>query len=123
MKMNMKSNTIIDAKNKKLGRIASEIALVLRGKTDADYLPNRTALPKVIVKNVDEIAFSEKRLKETVFARYSGYPSGRKLKSAWEVAQKDKREVLKHAVFGMLAKNRLKKFMIKNLTMYHGENR
>ena len=119
----MKKEIIIDAKNKKLGRIASEIAKALRGKTEADFLPERTAMPKVIVKNADEISFSEKKLKESFHARYSGYPGGRKETSAFLVAEKDKREVLKHAVVGMLPRNRLKKTMIKNLIIYHGEDR
>lgn len=119
----MKNEIVIDAKNKKLGRAASEIAVALRGKTDPDFLPSQTSFSKVIVKNVDSIAFSEKRLKETAFANYSGYPSGRKLKNAWEMAQKDKCEVLRRAIFGMLAKNRLKKLMIKNLILRHGEDK
>ncbi|MDO8522769.1 MAG: 50S ribosomal protein L13 [bacterium] len=119
----MKTEIIMDAKNKKLGRLASEVAKALRGKTDADYLPNRTTFPKIIVKNVDKIEFSEAKLKDTFFQRYSGYPGGRKVFSAWELAQKDKREVLKHAIWGMLHKNRLKKEMIKNLTLYHGEDK
>ncbi|OGF63242.1 50S ribosomal protein L13 [Candidatus Giovannonibacteria bacterium RIFCSPLOWO2_01_FULL_44_40] len=119
----MKREIIIDAANKKLGRVASNIALALRGKTDADFLPHRTVLPKVIVKNVDKINFSEKRLKNSFYARYSGYPSGRKTISALEVAKKDKREVLRRAISGMLPRNRLKKGMIKNLIIYHGEDR
>ena len=84
-------------------------------------MPNRTELPKVIVKNVDEIEFSEKKLREEHFWRYSGYPSGMKLKKVGDVATKDKRDVLKHAIVGMLASNRLKKTMLKNLTLKHAD--
>lgn len=123
----MKKEITIDAKNKKLGRLASQAAIALRGKTSAAFLPHGTVLPKVIVKNVDAIDFSEKKLKEKKFWRYSGYPGGRKVKSAWEVARKNSAgwriEVFKHAVFGMLPRNRLKKIMVKNLTLHHGENR
>lgn len=119
----MAKEIIIDAKNKKLGRLASEVAKALRGKTDAGFLPHSLDLPKVMVKNADEVAFSEKKLKEKEYWTYSGYPGGRKVKTAWEVAQKDKREVLRRAVSGMLAKNRLKKIMIKNLILLHGEDR
>jgi len=114
---------IIDAKNKKMGRLASEAAKALRGKTSAAFLPNSQNLPKVIVKNADEIDFSEKKLKESFFARYSGYPGGRRVKSAFVVAQKDKREVLKKAILGMLPKNKLRKIMIKNLILKHGEDK
>ena len=119
----MKKEIVIDAKNKKLGRVASEIAKALRGKTEADFLPNRTTTPKVIVKNADVINFSEKKLKGAFHARYSGYPGGRKVTSAFLVARKDKREVLRHAILGMLPRNRLKKNMVKNLIIYHGEDR
>lgn len=117
----MKKEIVIDAKNKRLGRVASKIARALRGKTEADFLPNRTVLPKVFVKNGDLVDISEKKLKESEHARYSGYPSGRKVSSAWEVAKKDKRLVFRHAVLGMLPHNRLRKIMIKNLIIYHGE--
>ena len=116
----MSKEIIIDAKNKQLGRLASEVAKALRGKTDAGFVPNSQDLPKVFVTNVNEINFSEKKLKEKEFARYSGYPSGRKVKTAWEVAKTDKREVLRHAVLGMLPRNRLKKLMVKNLIIKNG---
>jgi large subunit ribosomal protein L13 len=119
----MKKEITIDAKNKKLGRLASEVAKTLRGKTEADFLPNRTTFPMVTVKNVDEIEFNEAKMKNTFFQRYSGYPGGRKVFSAWDVAQKDKRDVLKHAVWGMLHKNRLKKEIIKNLILLHGNDK
>ena len=113
----------LDAKNKKPGRFASEVAYALRGKTSANFLPNSKNFPKVTVKNVDDADFSEKKLKESFFSRYSGYPSGRNVKSAFVVAQKDKREVLKKAILGMLPKNKLRKIMIKNLILKHGEDK
>jgi len=119
----MKQEITIDAKDKKLGRLASQVAKALRGKTEADFLPNRTTSPKVTVKNVDLIEFSENKFKNTFFQRYSGYPGGRKVFSAWEVWQKDPREVLLHAVHGMIHKNRLKKGMLKNLILKHGEDK
>ena len=117
----MKKQITIDAKNKKLGRLASEAALALRGKTEADFLPYVKDLPRVTIKNVDLIAFSEKRLKESDFLRYSGYPGGLKKKTAFKVAESDKREVLRHAINGMLPKNKLRKVMLKNLTLEHGD--
>lgn len=116
----MKSEIIINAENKKIGRLASEVAMALRGKTEADFLPHRTVFPKVIVQNIDSLDFSERKLKEKFFWRYSGYPGGRKEISAHEVAKKDKREVLRHAILGMLPKNRLARKMIKNLDLRRG---
>lgn len=119
----MKSEIVIDATNKKLGRLASQVASSLRGKTESDYLPHKTTFPKVIIKNISKLNWSEKRLKNSVFSTYSGYPGGRKTKSAWEVYQKDPREVFRHAVFGMLPKNKLKAKMIKNLILFNGNEK
>src|SRR3989344_8936729 len=104
----MKKEIIIDATDKKLGRLASEVASSLRGKTDPDYLPNRTTFSRVTVKNVDAMSLSEKKLKETIFTRYSGYPGGLHKKTAHAVASKDKRDLLYRAVSGMLKSNRIK---------------
>lgn len=112
---------VFDAKDQILGRFASRVALALRGKTKANFLPSRTRLPRVLVKNVSSLRFNEQRLKASAFWRYSGYPSGRHEKTAWEVAQKNPLEVLRHAVWGMLPKNKLRSRLIKNLIMYHGD--
>ena len=117
----MKKEIIIDATNKKLGRLASEVAKTLRGKTEADFLPNRTEFPHVTVKNVDAMSLSEKKLKETFFGSYSGYPGGRSVKSASSVAAHDKRDLLLRAVSGMLKNNRIKDPILKGLTLYHGD--
>jgi len=111
---------IIDAKGKKLGRVASEAALALRGKTSADFLPNRVSFPRVFIKNIDDLNLSQEKLKKTFFVKYSGYPGGQKIKSAHSV---DKNELLKKAILGMLKRNKLKSKMIKNLILYHGESR
>lgn len=117
----MKKEITIDAKNGKLGRIASKIAVALRGKTDADFLPHKVEFPLVYVKNVDQMDLSENKLKKTFSVRYSGYPGGLKHTSAFLVAQKDKRDLLKLAVWGMIKNTRLKKRMLKNLILIHGD--
>jgi large subunit ribosomal protein L13 len=117
----MKKEIIIDAKGQKLGRVASRVAFALRGKTDPDFLPHRVAFPKVYVKNIDELDLSTKKLKETFFIRFSGYPSGDKHVRAYDIAQRDKRELFRRAVLGMLHRNRLRDQMIKNLILYHGD--
>lgn len=111
---------IIDAAKQKLGRVASEIAKTLRGKTTADFLPNRTTFPQVVVINSDTLDVSERRLQKTMFSRYSGYPGGKKNFSALDVAQKSMPELLRRAVWGMLPKNKLRSQMIKNLVIFHG---
>lgn len=121
--MSKEKEIVIDAKDKKLGRIASEVALALRGKTSVDFLPNRISFPKVFIKNVDELDLSENKLKKTFFVRYSGYPGGQKIRSAHDVFQKSKSDLLKKAIYGMIRRNRLKSKMIKNLILYHGEQK
>ncbi len=119
----MKKEIIIDAKGQKLGRVASQIAFSLRGKTEADFQPNRKEFPMVIVKNVDSIDFSQKKLKAEFFKTYSGYPGGLKERRTKEIAARDPREVLKHAIRGMIKRNRLKDHMIKNIHLYHGNEK
>lgn len=114
---------IIDAGKQKLGRVASEIAKSLRGKTTPDFMPNRTTFPKVTVKNVDKIDTNMRRLGKTTFSTYSGYPGGRKVHSMLELAEKDMCELVRHTVWGMLPKNKQRSVMIKNLILYHGDDK
>lgn len=105
-----------DAKDKKLGRLASELAVVLMGKDEPEYAANKVAAVKVLVKNVSLLNITEKKMSEKIYDSYSGYPGGRK-----EVAMKKLIEkkgytpVLENAVFGMLPKNKLRALMMKNL--------
>ncbi|MEK7559984.1 MAG: 50S ribosomal protein L13 [Patescibacteria group bacterium] len=121
--MDTKKEIFIDAKGKKLGRVASEAAFALRGKTSADFLPHRISFPKVFIKNVDGLNLSEQKLKKTFFVRYSGYPGGQKIKSASNIAEVSKTALLKKAILGMIRRNKLKSKMIKNLTLYHGDQK
>src|SRR3989338_9174408 len=113
----MATEIIIDAQKQKLGRVASEAAKSLRGKTTADFAPNSTIFPKVIVKNVDAIDINVRRLKQETFSRYSGYPGGRRETSMHDVAKEDMTELVRRAVWGMLPKNRQRSKMIKSLIL------
>ncbi len=106
----------IDAKNKKLGRLASEIAKILMGKDEPDFAPNKVADVEVEVSNVDELDISSKKLEQETHERYSGYPGGRKVLSWKEVAErKGYKALLFEAVKGMLPKNKLQSKRLKNL--------
>lgn len=105
----------IDAKNQKLGRLASKIALILQGKNKASFSPEKEGEEEVIVKNVDKISIDKKKLENKVYWRHSGYPGGLKKITLKELFEKDPREVLKRAVWGMLPKNKLRKRRIKKL--------
>ena len=105
----------IDAKNKPLGRLASEIALILQGKKRADYAPNRVSGDKVYVKNCAEIAITGKKLTQKVYYRHTGYVGHLKELTLEQKLAKDPREVLRRAVRKMLPRNFLTQKRIKNM--------
>ncbi len=109
-------NYTIDATGKKIGRLASEIASILMGKKDSSFARNKVVDAKIAVSNASKISVTEKKSKETTFARYSGYPGGLKIETLEQLKnKKGLGEVLKKAVYGMLPKNKLRRVMIKNL--------
>lgn len=106
----------IDAKGKKPGRIATEIAVLLMGKNRTDFA--RNIIPEVEVEVLDASAMSldTKKLTDKKYHRHSLYPGGLKIESMEQViAQKGAKEVLRRAVYGMLPKNKLRPRMMKNL--------
>jgi large subunit ribosomal protein L13 len=106
----------IDAQGKKLGRVASEIAILLMGKKSLDFARNKVADVKVNVINVSQIDVSLKKLNDKRYKTFSGYPSGLKIKSAEEVIKiHGHGGLLKNAVKGMLPGNKLRNRMLKNL--------
>jgi len=106
----------INIAGKKLGRVASEIAMKLMGKDTPAYTPNKVANVKVTVEGVDKMELSDKKLGEKEYQRYSGYPGGRKVFTMADVvAQHGAAEVLRKAVYGMLPANKLRKGAMKNL--------
>ena len=109
----------IDATNQSLGRLASRIAVVLRGKASPDYQPNALPKEKIVVTNVGKIKFTGKKFDQKKYYHYSGYPGGMKTRSLNEVFNKDPKRVLWMAVYRMLAKNRLRDKIIKNLQMHN----
>lgn len=106
---------IIDAKNKRLGRLASEIAVILQGKKNPDYEPRLSGSDRVIVKNADKITLSGKKFKQKVYYHHTGYIGHLKEKKFAEVFAKNPAWVLHHAVRLMLPKNRLRVKRLKRL--------
>lgn len=112
----MKRNThTIDATDKALGRLATEIVVLLRGKHKPDFVPNKDAGDFVIVKNISKIKFTGRKLEQKKYFHHSGYLGGLKEISLKNFFEKNPAEVLKKAVLGMLPKNKLKAEMIKRL--------
>jgi large subunit ribosomal protein L13 len=105
----------IDAKNKVLGRLASDISLMLQGKKSAAYKRNAVSEDKVYVKNVDDLVFTGNKLIGKVYRNHTGYVGHVKEARLEEKMAKNPRWVLQHAVRKMLPRNFLTQKRIKNL--------
>jgi len=106
----------IDAQDKKLGRVASEAALLLRGKTTPDYKANIAPKVKVNIVNASKLDLSEKKRKGKIYTRYTGYPGGLREETLEKIiAKKGYEEAVRKAIYGMLPANKLRKGMLKNL--------
>lgn len=106
----------LDATNKKPGRLATEVAVLLMGKNRADYARNSIPEVEVEVTNAGKMSFEENKLRQKTYARHSGYPGSLKQPSQQQVLEKKGgREVLRKAVSGMLPKNKLRPRMLKHL--------
>ncbi len=111
-------NYTIDATEKSLGRLASEAAALLIGKNTTDFARNVLSGNTVTVINAGKLKVSEKKMKEKFYTRYSGYPGGLKeLSLAHVVEKKGYKEAVTIAIKGMLPDNKLKKGMMKALTV------
>lgn len=110
-----KKEYTIDAKGKRLGKVATEAAHVLLGKDEPDFAKNVVAQVTVKITNVSQLDISEKRGEEE-FQSYSGYPSGRKVETLSHLAgRRGYSEVMRRVVGGMLPKNKLHKLRMHNL--------
>lgn len=109
---------LFDAKNKILGRLATELALVLSGKDKIDYAPYLDRGDYAVVINAKNIKFSGKKETKKEYFRHSGYPGGLRVKTATQIRSQRPELLLRHAVEGMLPKNKLARLMIKKLYIY-----
>lgn len=112
--MNRQTHTI-DVTGKVLGRIATEIVILLRGKQKPDFVPYKDMGDIVIIKNIKKIKITGKKIEKKIYYRYSGYPGGLKEIPLKRLFKTKPEEVLKMAVFGMLPKNKLRAKQIKRL--------
>ncbi|MCK4454033.1 50S ribosomal protein L13 [Candidatus Parcubacteria bacterium] len=112
----MERNThTIDATDKVLGRLATQIAVLLRGKHKPDFVPYKDMGDFVVVKNVDKIKITGKKMEQKVYYHHSGFLGGLKETPLKKLLKEKPEEVLKKAVFGMLPKNKLRSKIIKRL--------
>jgi len=109
---------VVDAEGKTLGRLAAEIAKILRGKHKPIYTPHVDTGDYVIVVNADKVRVTGKRLDQKIYYRHSGYIGGLKAVSLRRMLETHPERVIEHAVKGMLPKNRLGRKMYKKLKVY-----
>jgi large subunit ribosomal protein L13 len=111
---------LVDVDNKVLGRVATEIANVLRGKNKPTFTPSVDTGDFVIVVNAEKIALTGKKFADKTYYSHSSYPGGLKEISAAKLIEKKPEELIKKAVKGMLPKNKLARHMLKKLKIYSG---
>lgn len=107
----------IDAKNKKLGRLASEIALLLQGKNASAFEGRRAGEGRVVVKNVAHVVVSGRKAERKIYYRHTGYMGHLKERKYKDIFTKNPAWVLRHAVRGMLPKNSLRDKRLKRLVI------
>ena len=110
---------IVDAEGQVLGRMASKVAKVLRGKYKTNFTPHADCGDYVIVVNAAKIIMTGKKMKEREIFTYTGYPGGQKRVSPSSMMDKDGTSVVRHAIKGMLPKNKLGAKLFRNLYVYN----
>lgn len=113
---------LFDVKGKILGRVSTEIAQILMGKGKPYFAKNLDCGDYVVVINAKEIKVTGNKEVGKVYTRFSGYPGGLKKRRLEEIREKDSREIISHAVSGMLPKNKLRASMLKRLYVFEDEN-
>jgi large subunit ribosomal protein L13 len=111
---------VVDAEGKHLGRLATEIVRVLRGKNKPHYTPHVDVGDFVVVVNADRVVVTGKKAEQRVYRRHSGYPGGMKETSYEQMLGRKPTEVLRKAVYGMMPKTRLARKQFKKLKIYAG---
>jgi large subunit ribosomal protein L13 len=111
---------VVDAEGQTLGRLASEIAKVLRGKNKPQYTPHVDVGDFVVVVSADRLVVTGKKAEQKVYRRHSGYPGGLKTTSYERMMERRPEEVLRKAVYGMMPKNRLARRQMRKLKIYAG---
>lgn len=113
---------LIDASGQYVGRIATKIARLLMGKQKATYTPHIDFGDYVVVINTNGLKISGKKADQKIYFHFSGYPGGLSRTPYKDLFKKDSGQVLKNAVWGMLAKNKLRNKKIKRLKLFKDEN-
>jgi large subunit ribosomal protein L13 len=115
-----KNWVVVDAQSAVLGRFASEVAKILRGKHKPYYTPHVDCGDNVIVINADKVRLTGRKMDEKVYVRHTGYPGGQRISTPKLLKQKSASILVEKAVRGMLPKTRLGRELYRNLFVYNG---
>jgi large subunit ribosomal protein L13 len=111
---------LVDAENQVVGRIASRVAYILRGKNKTSYTPHTDSGDNIIIINADKVRFTGKKATDKEYIRYTGYPGGQRFATPKELLNRKPEEVLRLAIHGMLPKGRLGRKLNTNVHIYAG---
>jgi large subunit ribosomal protein L13 len=111
---------VIDAEGKTLGRLASEIARILRGKNKPQYTPHVDVGAFVVVVNAEKVIVTGRKAEQKVYRRHSGYPGGMKETSYGQMMERRPEEIVRKAVYGMMPRTRLARQQMRKLKIYAG---
>ena len=111
---------VVDAENQVVGRLASKVAAILRGKHKPQYTPHMDTGDFVVVINADKARFTGKKEDEKTYFHYSGYPGGTRFRTPRQVRDRKPEFIVENAVKGMLPKNALGRKLFKKLKVYAG---
>ena len=111
---------VIDAEGRNLGRMASEVASILRGKKKPTFTPHVDCGDYIIVINAEEVAVTGKKRQEKIYKRHTGYPGGLRETTFEQLLNKAPEEIIRHAVKGMMPNGKLGRQMFKKLKVYAG---
>ncbi len=111
---------LVDAEGETLGRLASKVAVLLRGKHKPSFTPHVDCGDNVVIINAEKISLSGNKWSDKSYLRYTGYPGGQRTTSVKELLEKNPAAIVEKAVKGMLPKNRLGAELFRNLKVYAG---
>jgi large subunit ribosomal protein L13 len=113
---------VVDAKDEILGRLASKIAKILRGKHKPSFTPHVDCGDNVIVINAEKVKMTGQKMATKLYMRHSGYPGGQRTETTEQLLGKKPQAIVERAIKGMLPKNRLGSELFRNLHVYVGES-
>lgn len=111
---------LVDAENETLGRLASKVAKIIRGKNKTNYTPHVDCGDNVVIINAEKVVLNGNKWDDKEYVRHTGHPGGQRILTARELMEKNPTAVVEKAVKGMLPKNKLGRAIAKNLYVYAG---